>query len=124
MITTITISLASLVCVLSMLAHKQRELVTGKTLVKLGGVQSDYALRRIWGVSLDKLAVVHPTNSKKVVQRSVVGAEKHAMKAFHVLSRKFAVVGDVVTGKEKTKNRGSVSFFLKNIEDSKKQSSL
>jgi hypothetical protein len=121
MITTITISIVSLVCILSLFSNKQRELAAGKTLLKIGGANTDYALRRLWSVSVDKLSLIHPDNSRRTLRRSIVEAEKHIMNVFHRLGHKFSVVGDVVTGRDIPKNRGSVSFFLKNIEDSKKQ---
>lgn len=107
-----------------MLSNKQRELKTGKSLFNLGTSNIDLALRRLWELSLDKLAHVHPKNSKHTVRRSMVEIEKHIMNIIHRLSHKFSIVGDVVTGRDIPKNRGSVSFFLKNIEDSKKQTSL
>ncbi|MCF7865633.1 MAG: hypothetical protein K9M11_03965 [Candidatus Pacebacteria bacterium] len=124
MITLITILVASLVCLVSILANKQRELKTGKSLLKVGSSNADYALRLFWQGSKDKLYHVHPINSKHTLRRSMVELEKHIMNVFHRLSHKFSIVGDVVTGRDIPKNRGSVSFFLKNIEDSKKQGSL
>lgn len=124
MITTISILLASLIFLVLMLTNKHRELKTGKSLLKVGTSNIDYALRRVWEESKDKLYRVHPSNSRHTLRRSMVELEKHIMNMFHRLSHKFSIVGDVVTGRDIPKNRGSVSFFLKNIEDSKKQSSL
>jgi hypothetical protein len=124
MITTTTVLIVSCLFAVLMLSNKQREIRTGKTLLKIGSNNTDYALRRLWVTSLDKLSQVHPSNSKHTIRRSVVELERHIMNVFHRLSHKFSIVGDVVTGRDIPKNRGSVSFFLKNIEDSKKQSSL
>lgn len=124
MITTITTLIVSASILLMMLSHKQRELRTGKAMVKIGTSAADHKLQRAWQASLDKLAHVHPSNGKHTFRRSVVELERHIMNLFHRLSHKFSIVGDVVTGRDIPKNRGSVSFFLKNIEDSKKQGSL
>jgi hypothetical protein len=124
MITTITTLIVSASILLMMLSHKQRELRTGKAMIKIGTSAADHKLRTAWQSSLSKLSHVHPSNGKHTLRRSMVELERHIMNLFHRLSHKFSIVGDVVTGRDIPKNRGSVSFFLKNIEDSKKQGSL
>lgn len=124
MITTTTLLIVSCLSALLMLANKQKEVKTGKAVLKIGSSNTDNALKRLWMTSVDTLSHVHPSNTKQTVQRSMVELEKHIMNVFHRLSHKFSVVGDVVTGRDIPRNRGSVSFFLKNIEDSKKQGSL
>lgn len=107
-----------------MLLHKNRELRTGKVLLTIGNQQSDIALRRLMVSLTEKAAVAHPSNGKSIIKRSIIVIERQFMNLFHKLSERFESVSDVVTGRDIPKNRGSVSFFLKNIEDSKKQSSL
>ena len=124
MITTTTILIVSSLCTLLMLGNKQKEVKTGKAMLKIGSSSTDYALKRLWMTGVDKLSHIHPSNTKQTIQRSMVELEKHIMNMFHRLSHKFSIVGDVVTGRDIPRNRGSVSFFLKNIEDSKKQGSL
>lgn len=124
MITTFTTLIISCAFALLMLSNKQREISKGKAVLKIGSSNTDYALKRLWQTSIDKLSHVHPKNGKHTVRRSMVELEKHIMNIFHRLSHKFSIVGDVVTGRDIPRNRGSVSFFLKNIEDSKKQNSL
>ncbi len=124
MIITSTIAIVSLVLMLCMLANKKREIATGKSAFNMGNYQSDIAVRRLKASLADKIAMAHPENGKSAARRSIIEVEKQVMNFFHRLSHRFSVVGDVVTGRDIPKNRGSVSFFLKNIEDSKKQSSL
>ncbi len=107
-----------------MLLHKSRELRTGKVLLNIGNHQSDLAVRRVAASLVEKAAIAHPDNGKSAVRRFIIVIEKQFMNLFTKLSHRFGVLGDVVTGRDIPKNRGSVSFFLKNIEDSKKQSSL
>lgn len=109
---------------LYMMLHKSRELRTGKTSLTIGNHQSDLAVRRMAASLAEKAVSVHPSNGKSAVLRFIIEVEKWSMNLFHRLSQRFGAVGDVVTGRDIPKNRGSVSFFLKNIEDSKKQSSL
>lgn len=109
---------------LYMLLHKSRELRTGKKLLTLGNHQSDLAIRRLTASIVEISAIAHPENGKSAFRRFIIEIEKIVMNFFYRLSHRFRVVGDVVTGRDIPKNRGSVSFFLKNIEDSKKQSSL
>lgn len=124
MIITSTIAIVSLVLMLYILLHKSRELRTGKTLLSIGNHQSDLAVRRMKASLSEKAAIAHPENGRSILRRSIIEIEKQSMNLFHRLSHRFSMVGDVVTGRDIPKNRGSVSFFLKNIEDSKKQSSL
>lgn len=109
---------------LYIMLHKSRELRTGKTLLNIGNHQSDLTVRRVAASLVEKAAIAHPQNGRSIVRRFIIEIEKQSMNLFHRLSHRFSVVGEVVTGRDIPKNRGSVSFFLKNIEDSKKQSSL
>lgn len=124
MIITSTIAIVSLVLIVCMLLHKNREIRTGRVLVNIGNHQSDLVLRRVAASLVEKAAIAHPNNGKSVLRRCIIVVEKQFMNLFHKLSERFEIVSDVVTGRDIPKNRGSVSFFLKNIEDSKKQSSL
>ena len=124
MIITSTIAIVSLVLIVCMLLHKNREIRTGRVLVNIGNHQSDLVLRRVTASLVEKAAIAHPNNGKSVLRRCIIVIEKQFMNLFHKLSERFEIVSDVVTGRDIPKNRGSVSFFLKNIEDSKKQSSL
>lgn len=124
MIITSTIAIVSLVLIVYMLLHKNREIRTGRVLVNIGNHQSDLVLQRVAASLVEKAAIAHPNNGKSVLRRCIIVVEKQFMNLFHKLSERFEIVSDVVTGRDIPKNRGSVSFFLKNIEDSKKQSSL
>lgn len=124
MITTSTIAIVSLVLILSMLLNKKRELSTGKKLFTLATHQSDLAVRRMRASIIEKASIAHPENGKSALRRTLIEVERGVMSLFHRLSHRFSIVGDVVTGRDIPKNRGSVSFFLKNIEDSKKQGSI
>lgn len=124
MIIISTTAIVSLLLMLYMLAHKSRELSTGKTLLSIGNSSSDVVVRRLKASILDKAIKIHPDNTKHTARKFIISVENWVMNIFHRLSHKFGVVGDIVTGRDIPKNRGSVSFFLKNIEGSKKQSSL
>ncbi len=124
MITTFILSIVSLGILSLMIYSKKKENITGKKTVRVGTDTTDRALKTVYYLLCDKVDVLHPNRLKNTLRRVVIRIERGSMTVFHRFSHKFSVVGDVVTGRDIPKNRGSVSFFLKNIEDSKKQTSL
>ncbi|MBU3669012.1 MAG: hypothetical protein FGM57_03540 [Candidatus Taylorbacteria bacterium] len=115
----IIFSIATLVAA-TLLLNKKRELVQGKGFFTVGSPALD---RRIADISTDIEIYLIETDSKKIksyIKRFVMKVENRMLKALHVASQRFEVIGHVVTGRDIPKNRGSVSFFLKNIENDKK----
>ena len=60
MIITSTIAIVSLVLMVYMLLHKNREIRTGRVLVNIGNHQSDLVLQRVAASLVEKAAIAHP----------------------------------------------------------------
>jgi hypothetical protein len=102
------------------LLNKKREVQSGIGYFKLGSESLD---QRISDLSTRIEIYLIETDSRKVksiIKTWVVKFENYMLKKLHIISKRFEVFGDVVTGRDIPKNRGSVSFFLKNIENDKK----
>lgn len=104
----------------AMLLGKAREMRAGKALFSIGSENSDKAVARAYGAFVGRVKAINASSGKRFAVRQVVRAERFVMAQFEKLSRRFGVIGDVVTGRDIPKNKGSVSFFLKNIENVKK----
>lgn len=124
MTTTLILSIASFLFIVFMFLNKQRETRTGRNMVKIGNTHVDYAVRRMYVSVSDKVHSLHPSNSWPTIRRGLLMVEKSIMNVFYKLGHKFSIVGEVVTGRDIPKNKGAVSFFLKNIESSKKKGTL
>lgn len=122
MIITLTSTIVGAILLVALYLNKKREVVRGKGFLTIGNERTDQQLLNVYEDISSYASVLRPHALKVFVGRMVVKAEQFAMGIFEKLSRRFSVVGDMVTGKDIPKNRGSVSFFLKNIEDSKKHS--
>ncbi len=102
------------------LLNKKREVQSGTGYFKVGSESLD---QRISDLSTRIEIYLIETDSRKVksiIKTWVVKFENYMLKKLHIISKRFEVFGDVVTGRDIPKNRGSVSFFLKNIENDKK----
>lgn len=102
------------------LLNKKKEIQSGTGYFKIGTDSFD---KKISDISNRIEIYLIETDSKKIksiIKTQVVKFENYTLKKLHTVSKRFEVFGDVVTGRNIPKNRGSVSFFLKNIENDKK----
>ncbi len=118
MVTTITFFL-SLVGIIFLFWNKQREIVKGQALVRLRFGSDESMRQRIQSVRLG--AKDFP---KRAVNITAFYAVKHGLNAFEktkkVVYPRIAHIVDAVKGRDIPRNRGSVSLFLKHIEEHQK----
>lgn len=110
------ISLAALI-VLG--ANKQKEL-NGRHAFKIGNQSTDSRIAMMWNSMVYMVTHVSVQSCRRVAKRAILNTEGFFIKRFENMGNRFSVVGNAVTGYDLPKNRGSVSFFLKNIEDHKR----
>jgi hypothetical protein len=119
--TTILITFCvSLVLSMAVLWNKHRELVNGRVLVKIGNEQLDSQITSNYRKVVDTIHHVTMSAVKQYTKKTILSLENFFIRIFHYLSKRFFSIGNVITGHNIPKNRGSVSFFLKNIEEHKK----
>ncbi len=102
------------------LLNKHRELEKGRGYFKLGDSSSDLKLINRYERLLDLIHHLTISTAKQYIQKITVNVENYSIKLFHYLSKRFYSLSNIITGHNIPKNRGSVSFFLKNIEEHKK----
>lgn len=119
---TLSLTLAgiSLVVIAAMLMNKQRELKGSSTLFSIGGEKTDSRIAGAWSSMVYMVTHVSVRSCKKLTRQATLAAEAFFIENFETVARKFSTVGNMVTGYDLPRNRGSVSFFLKNIEDHKR----
>lgn len=109
----------SLIAFFMLVMNKSREINTGSPMFKLGSESSDETLLNIWNIIVYTVTHATARSIRHSAYRSVVAVERFVLRQFDRLSSRFSMFGDMVTGRDIPKNRGSVSFFLKNIESHK-----
>jgi len=120
MTTALIIFGISLLAAALMLWSKQRELSTGRSLIRIGTASSDMRVASLWGSIAHTLTHVTVLETRAFVRKAVLLIENLFIDLFHYVARRFVSAGNVITGHNIPKNRGSVSFFLKNIEEHKR----
>jgi hypothetical protein len=120
MTTALTIFAVSLAAIFMLAANKNKEIKTGQPRFKIGGNDSDLWLSEVWNVLVYTITHASVRGIRQVAYRSVISFERLVINQFNRFSHRFALVGEIVTGRDIPKNRGSVSLFLKKIEHPKK----
>ncbi len=110
----------SLIAIAVMLMNKQREMKGNKALFSVGTESTDSRIATLWSSMVYMVTHVSVQSCKKLTRQAMLKAEAFFIENFETVARKFSLVGDMVTGYDLPRNRGSVSFFLKNIEDHKR----
>ncbi len=110
----------SLIALATLAMNKQRDLDGKTAMFRVGSPSTDSYIAATWKSVVYMVTHVSVQSCRRMVQQATINLEGFFIKNFDKLGRKFTVVGDMVTGYDLPKNRGSVSFFLKNIEDHKK----
>jgi len=119
-----TISLISFAVSLILLAvlafNKQKELNGDRAWFSIGSPRTDRRIAVVWISVVYIVTHVSVQSCKRLMKQAVLKAERFFINKIEEMGHKFSMVGNMVTGYDLPKNRGSVSFFLKNIEDHKK----
>lgn len=110
----------SLIVIAAMLVNKQREMNGGRALFSVGTSSTDSRIAAMWSSMVYMVTHVSVRSCKKLTRQATLKAEAFFIENFETVARKFSLVGNMVTGYDLPRNRGSVSFFLKNIEDHKR----
>jgi hypothetical protein len=114
-ISLITLCAAVFFCGLILL-NKKREISKGSSFLRIGNARTDSFLSDL-SYSIEYTIAKTDTKTLRTLCKSKVALmEGEILKVLHLAGQRFEVLGHAVTGKHIPKNRGSVSFFLKNIE--------
>ncbi len=120
MTTILIIFCVSFLASLTVLWNKQKELVGGRSFVKFGNEGVDTRIVDTYRKLVDTIHHVTMSAIKQSARKGILSIENFFIRTFNYISRRFLSIGSVITGHNIPKNRGSVSFFLKNIEEHKK----
>lgn len=117
MITLYTILVVSFFGLAFLTYNKMLELTTGKNIVKISSPARDQKLKHAWNRFVYQITHVSWKSIKRRSYKIMVSIENYFLKVIIKLGKKFSTLGDIVRGKNIPRNRGSVSFFLKNLEN-------
>jgi hypothetical protein len=110
----------SLVCLSILAVNKHKELNGQKTWFSIGNLKTDRNIAVLWKTVVYMVTHVSVRSIQRLAKQAVLKTERFFINKVEEMGQKFSMVGNMVTGYDLPKNRGSVSFFLKNIEDHKK----
>lgn len=117
MITALTLLILSFIGMIVVMWGKSVEMATGKNVLHISNQERDLRLNQWYGDVMYQITHVSFNSLKKNLHAVIVVVENFFLRMFVRLGKKFTVIGDIVRGRNLPKNRGSVSFFLKNIEE-------
>jgi hypothetical protein len=103
-----------------MVVNKQKELNGGRAMFTIGSRKADTFIARTWNTVVYMVTHVSVQSCKRITIQTVLKAERFFISKLEQVGQRFSMAGNMVTGYNLPRNRGSVSFFLKNIEDHKK----
>ncbi len=113
---TISIFFVSLVCIIFLFLNKRKGLATGKPYFGLV-FGSDFHLRR--KIEIARASVKQMP--KRAAKATAFFAVKHGLNAYEkvkgVIRPKIAHIIDAIKGRDIPTNKGSVSLYLKSIEE-------
>lgn len=113
---SLTICLVSLFALAMLVFNKNSEMRNGAPIFRVGNENTDETLLNLWNIFVYTATHASVRSIRSLVRSTIIAFERLFINQFEVISKRFAVFGDIVTGRDIPKNRGSVSFFLKNIE--------
>ncbi len=119
MITALVIVLLSFIGMIAILWSKSVQLSGGQAMFSLSTPERDARLSWWFERTMYQITHVSYKSLKNTLHNLLVAFENFFLAIFVKLGKKFGRIGDMVRGKDIPKNRGSVSFFLKNVEDVK-----
>jgi hypothetical protein len=124
MIFAYTISIVTFLIAVAVLWNKKAELYGEGPIFNIGNDKIDQKVYDATEMSIYFVTHLSVQKSKYLCKKTVIYLEGLVIKLMRLVSERFSFVGDMVTGKSIPKNKGSVSFFLKNVESVKKISSV
>lgn len=116
MLIALTILCVSFIAMLVVVWNKSAEMTTGKTMFRISTPERDARIEHWFDRTMYRITHVSYTSLKNKLHDLLVAFESMFLRIFVRLGKRFHTIGDIVRGKNIPKNKGSVSFFLKNIE--------
>lgn len=104
-----------------MIYAKMSELSTGKNMLRISTPERDAFITGVWNRFVYHVTHVSRTSIMETSHKLIVSIENFFLGVIVKLSKKFTSLGDMVRGKDIPRNRGSVSFFWKNIDERRKE---
>ena len=117
MITALTLLVLSFIGMLVVVWGKSIQMSTGRNVLHISTEERDMRLSQWYGKVAYQVTHVSFNSLKNNLHSIIVAVENFFLRIFDRLGKKFKVIGDIVRGRDLPKNKGSVSFFLKNIEE-------
>lgn len=119
MTTSLIIFTVALILCAGVLVNKKRE-SAGTRYFKIGSEKADIFFSELAHSGRLFLSALEFESLKKSSKYALHYVERHVINLIEKVSHRFEIAGHAVMGRNIPKNRGSVSFFLKNIENRKK----
>jgi hypothetical protein len=116
MIIALTLLILSLGISAFILWNKKREVEYGEPLLKIGNEKMDQTVYDTTELVIYTATHASVNSTKRIFRKAVISVEKQIITIYRIITDRFINIGDMVTGKSVPKNKGSVSFFLKNVE--------
>ena len=114
-----TICSVSFLVMLVMIATKMLELSGKKCHIKFSKPEWDWHILRKYHIVRHNVVHIKRESLANFFHRMAKVLELLFIKLAKKLEKRFSKLGDMIKGKQVARNRGSVSFFLNNIEDHK-----
>jgi len=119
MITTLTTFIVSSVIALFLVTNKMGELAGSRLAVRIHSHEFEVKMKTTVGAFWDWISHISMRSIRALTLATLQKAEKFFVKLFYRILKRITKMTDMVSGRDIPKNRGSVSFFLKHIEDHK-----
>ena len=103
-----------------MMISKSLELSGRKCHIKFSKPEWDWHISKRYQILRHNILHIKRESLANFFHRTAKVLELLFIKMADKLERRFSKLGDMIRGKQVARNRGSVSFFLKNIEKHKK----
>lgn len=116
MIIALTILCFSFVAMAVVLWNKNSQVTTGRAFFSISTPERDARLEEWYDKAVFQLTHVSYASVRNILHNALVAVENFFLSIFVRLGKRFSTIGDIVRGRNIPRNKGSVSFFLKNIE--------
>ncbi len=114
-----TICGLSLLIMLAMVITKMLETSGKKCYIKFSKPEWNWHILRKYHLVRHNVVHIKRESLANFFHRMAKVSELLLIKMANKLEKRFSKLGDMIKGKQVARNRGSVSFFLKKIEDHK-----
>ncbi len=117
MILMYTILAVSFFASVTMIYAKMSELTNGKNILHISTPERDAKILAMWRALSYRITHVSRKSLTEASHKVIVSVENFFLRLIVKLGKKFTSLGDMVRGKDIPRNRGSVSFFLREIDE-------